>query len=86
VIVSLIKIGTATGPTLLKGFSEFLSMLSIFKFRSVLNLGFRILKVMLLRICDFHENRARKASLSIRLLMELHLYPHSETVYVKRFW
>lgn len=40
----------------------------------------------MLRTCDFRENRVRKASLSVWLLMELHLYVYFETVCVKRSW
>jgi len=80
------KIGPFTGPTLLRGFSEILYVLSIFRFRFFLKFGVRILKVMLLRICDFRENRVKKASLSLRLWVELHLYVYSETASVKLSW
>jgi hypothetical protein len=44
------------------------------------------MKVKLLGICDFREYRVSKTSLSVRLLMELHLYVYSETMFVKRSW
>jgi hypothetical protein len=41
---------------------------------------------MLLRICDVRENRVSKASLSVRLLRELHFYVSLDTEYVKLSW